>query len=83
MTPITTYKSKIASRYVPVDPEQIGMKIAESDYYLMSVKYDGHLGILAVKNGQAALYDRNGDMLAIPAILKAAEALQEDVILAG
>lgn len=83
MFPITTYKSKIASRYVPVDPEQIGMKIVESDYYLMSVKYDGHLGILAVKNGQAALYDRNGDVLAIPAILKAAEALKEDVILAG
>ena len=35
------------------------------------------------KPGQALLYDRNGDVLAIPAILKAAEALKEDVILAG
>jgi hypothetical protein len=67
MIPLTTYKSKIDSRYVPVDPEQIGMKIAESDYYLMSIKHDGHLGLLTVKNGKASLYDRNGDELAIPA----------------
>lgn len=38
-----TYKSRIYSRYIPVDSTQIGMKIAESDYYVASVKHDGHL----------------------------------------
>ena len=55
MTTIHTYKSKIASRYIPVDAEQIGLKITESEYYLASVKYDGHLTFLIVKKGKAQL----------------------------
>ena len=83
MTPITTYKSKIASRYIPVDSEQLGLKIAESDYYLASQKLDGHLSFLVVKKGKAKLLDRNGNEINVPSILKAASTFKDDVILAG
>jgi hypothetical protein len=45
----THYKNKTASRYVPVDPAQIGAKIAEADYYLSSVKYDGHFAMMELR----------------------------------
>ena len=83
MNPISTYKSKIASRYIPVDAEQIGLKIAESEYYLASVKHDGHLAFLAIEKGKAMLFDRNGDELKIDAITKAAATINVDCILAG
>ncbi len=83
MTPISTYKSKIASRYIPVDAEQIGLKIAESEYYIASVKHDGHLAFLALEKGKATLFDRNGDELKIDKLTKAAEAIKDDCILAG
>lgn len=83
MNPISTYKSKIASRYIPVDAEQIGLKIAESEYYLASVKYDGHLAFLAIEKGKAMLFDRNGDELKIDAITKAAANIKVDCMLAG
>ena len=38
---ISQYKSKIASRFIPVEPELIGNKIFEADYYFTSIKYDG------------------------------------------
>ena len=57
---ISDYKNKIASRYIPVDPETIGMKIVEADYYLMSAKLDGHLGLLVTERGKATLYNRRG-----------------------
>jgi ATP-dependent DNA ligase len=83
MTTITTYKSKIASRYIPVDAEQIGLKIAESEYYMASIKHDGHLAFLSVKKGKAKLFDRNGNELNVPNITKAAASIKDDVVLAG
>lgn len=83
MTTITSYKSKIASRYIPVDAEQIGLKIAESEYYLASQKIDGHLSFLSVKKGKAQLLDRNGNEINVPAIMKEAKAFKDDVVLAG
>jgi len=83
MTTITTYKSKIASRYIPVDAEQIGLKIAESEYYMASIKHDGHLAFLIIKNGKAQLFDRNGDELNVPGITKAAALIKDDMVLAG
>jgi len=83
MTTITSYKSKIASRYIPVDSEQIGLKIAESEYYLASQKLDGHLSFLCVKKGKAQLLNRNGNEINVPTILKEASAFKDDVILAG
>lgn len=83
MTPIPSYKSKIASRYIPVDAEQIGLKIAESDGYFASIKHDGHLAFLQITDGKAKLFDRSGNDLRIPSIEKAAADIKENVILAG
>jgi ATP-dependent DNA ligase len=83
MKSIQTYKSKIASRYVPVNAEQIGLKIAESEYYIASVKYDGHLTFLSVSKGKAQIFDRNGNELKIDKLTKAASSIKEDVIFAG
>jgi ATP-dependent DNA ligase len=83
MTTITTYKSKIASRYIPVDAEQIGLKIPESECYFASIKHDGHLAFLSVKKGKAKLFDRNGEEVKVPAVTKAAESLKEDCVIAG
>jgi hypothetical protein len=51
MTP-STYKTKIASRYIPINPEQIRLKIMESTAYFTSVKYDGYFAVLTLKNGK-------------------------------
>jgi ATP-dependent DNA ligase len=83
MNVFSTYKSKIASRYIPVTPEQMGLKIPESEYYMVSIKFDGHLSFLQVTEGKAKLMDRNGDELKIPSIAKAAENLKQDCILVG
>ena len=68
MTTLATYKSKIASRYIPVDAEQIGMKIPESECYFASIKHDGHLAFLSVKKGKAQLFDRNGEEVKAPKV---------------
>jgi ATP-dependent DNA ligase len=80
---LSNYKSKVASRYIPVDSQQLGIKIAESDYYLASQKLDGHLTFLVVKKGKAMLLDRNGNEINISSILQDASNFKDDVILAG
>ena len=80
---ISQYKTKIASRYIPVDPEEIGLKIMESEFYFTSIKLDGYFAALEIKNGKATLYDRNGNSKEIKAITNAANSIKDDVILAG
>ena len=80
---ISQYKTKVASHYRPLDPEQIGLKIMESDYYFTSIKHDGYFAGLEIKNGKATLYDRNGNAKEINAITTAAKSIKEDVMLAG
>jgi len=80
---INNYKDKIASRYIPVDPEGIGIKIAEADYYLMSHKLDGHLGLLVNENGKPRLYNRSGKELNVQAITSAGKNLPAGLIFAG
>ena len=80
---ISQYKSKIASRYIPTDPEQIGLKIMEAEYYFTSVKYDGYFAALEIKNGKAVLFDRNGNPKEIKAITTAAKTIEGDIMLAG
>lgn len=82
MTP-STYKTKIASRYIPINPEQIGLKIMESAAYYTSVKYDGYFAVLTVKNGKAILQNGNEKELEIKSILEAAKQINEEVVLAG
>jgi hypothetical protein len=76
-------KSKIATRYIPVDAEKIGLKIAESEYYVASQKVDRHLTFLSIKNGKAQMLDRNGNEMNVPAIIKEAIFFKNDVVLAG
>jgi ATP-dependent DNA ligase len=83
MNKFIQYKSKVASRYIPVEPVQITQKIMESEYYLASIKLDGHLTFLSVKNGEAQLFDRSGKPLHIPNILTLASSLKDNIILAG
>ena len=80
---ITQYKNKIASRYIPVDPEQIGLKIIEADYYFTSIKYDGFFAVLEVKKGNAKLYDRSGKEKTITTITNEAKTIKDDIVLAG
>ena len=68
---------------MPVDPEQIGLKIMEADYYFTSIKYDGYFAALEIKKCKATLYDRNGNPKEIKAITTAAKSIKEDVMLAG
>lgn len=79
----STYKTKIASRYIPINPEQVGLKIMESTTYYTSVKYDGYFAVLTVKNGKAILQNGNDKELEIKSILEAAKQIKEEVILAG
>jgi ATP-dependent DNA ligase len=83
MNSFITYKSKIASRYIPVDATQIGIKIPESDYYMTSIKFDGHLTFLIVKNNTIQLLDRNGEELKIEKITKSASIINDNCVLVG
>ena len=80
---ISQYKSKIATRYIPVEPELIGNKIFEADYYFTSIKYDGFFAVLEIKDGKVSLFDRNANVKEIAAITNAARAIKVDVTLAG
>jgi hypothetical protein len=78
---LKTYKAKIASRYIPVNAEEAGNKIAGSRYYLASVKYDGHLTFLHIENGTPTLFNSSSNVIEIPSILKAAHSIKQDCIL--
>lgn len=80
---ISEYKSKVASRYTPVEPELIANKIIESDYYYTSIKYDGFFAVLEVKEGKVQLYDGNGNQKKISSITSAASTINVDVTFAG
>lgn len=54
------YKRKIASRYLPVGPDQITSKILESEQYFISQKYDGHLYFLSFDGKKAVLKNHGG-----------------------
>lgn len=81
--PPSTYKTKIASRYIPINPEQIGLKIMESTAYFTSIKYDGYFAVLSIKDGKATLQNGNEKVIEIKSILEAAKQIKEDIVLAG
>ena len=83
MNLINPYKQKVASRYLPMNPDEMLNKIMESEYYFASVKYDGHFGMLEIKNGKGTLYSSDGTSITISGILDAAQNIKKDVLLAG
>lgn len=83
MLPISTYKNKIASRYIPVDASNIANKIIESEYYLTSIKHDGHLVFLVINNGEIKLYNRSCEELKIDSIIDTAVSIKQNCIIVG
>jgi hypothetical protein len=83
MNPVVQYKTRVASRYFPVHPDGIGMKITEADHYFTSIKYNGHFGIVTVKKGKAVIFGSDGSEKSIPSIEKAALKLNKDFTIAG
>ena len=54
------YKRKVASKYLPIGPDQITNKILESESYFVSRKYDGHLYLLFFDGKKAILKNHGG-----------------------
>ncbi len=80
---INQYKQKIASRYLPINAEDMLSKIMESEYYFASVKYDGHFGVLEIKDGNVKLFSSDGAERNVGAIVDAAKKIKTNVVLAG
>jgi ATP-dependent DNA ligase len=76
-------KKRLAARLLPLNPEAIGMKIIESDYFLASIKHDGHFAILVIENGKSSLYSRSGEQIEVAQILQEAATLKKNMVLAG
>jgi len=54
------YKRKVASRYLPIGPDQITNKVLESENYFVSQKYDGHLYLLYFDGKKSILKNHSG-----------------------
>lgn len=82
---VTDYKSKTASRYLSVNDQDITSKIMPEDSYFASVKYDGHFGMIAVRDNTAVIYNRSGEEIAIPKIQEEAVKIAggKSLVLAG
>lgn len=80
---IKQYKDKIASRYIPIASDAIGMKTIESEYYYCSIKHDGYFGVLVITNGMAQLYNKSGKLLVCPTITSSSLSGVKNAILAG
>ena len=72
---VANYKTKIASRYVSIDANNIGLNIVESEYYLCSIKYDGFFGVMTINKGEVIIYGKSGDVLTIPKLIDAGKKL--------
>jgi ATP-dependent DNA ligase len=70
-------------RYIPVLPQDIGLKIMESKSYFTSKKYDGYMAILTIRKNEITLHTKNNKPLQVPAIIEAAKKISEEVTLIG
>ena len=57
------YKRSVASKYLPIDKNEIISKIRQADKFLLSKKYDGHLYHLCIEDGEVALVNHGGRMI--------------------
>lgn len=82
---VTDYKSKTASRYLSVNDQDIAQRILKEDSYYASIKYDGHFGMVAVKDNTAVIYNRSGEEISIPKLQAEAVKLAggKSLVLAG
>lgn len=75
MIEVVNYKNRVASRYMMLTKEILGLRVAEVDKYWVSIKIDGHFAGLHVKDGKAAFYNRSGKLLSLPLLEKEAAGL--------
>ena len=57
------YKNSVASKYLPIDQEEVLSKIRDADHYFLSIKYDGHLYLLCYEDGKAFLVNPGGNIV--------------------
>ena len=80
MEKLIQYKKKVASRYIPLSIDAVGLKMLESDAMFLSVKQDGHLAFLVSDGKSCALYNASGTALKdVPLLKEAAEKLKSNV----
>ena len=80
MEKLIQYKKKVASRYIPLGIDAVGLKMLESDAMFLSVKQDGHLAFLVSDGKSCALYNASGTALKdVPLLKEAAEKLKSNV----
>jgi len=70
-------------RYIPVLPQDIGLKIMESKFYYTSIKHDGYLAILKISKNEIMFQTKNNKILQIPSIVNVAKTIAEEVTLIG
>ena len=81
------YKRQTASRYLPVNKDEITSKIIESEKYAVSTKYDGHLYLLSFNGEKVQLVNHGGNIITdLPMLKEANEVLSgscKEILLAG
>ena len=81
------YKRQTASRYLPIEGDQITTKIMEAEMYAVSTKFDGHLYLLSFDGKNTVLINHGGTTLTDLPLLKDATKLLKgkcnDILLAG
>ena len=81
------YKRQTASRYLPIEGDQITTKIMEAEMYAVSTKFDGHLYLLSFDGKNTELINHGGTTLTDLPLLKDATKLLKgkcnDILLAG
>ena len=81
------YKRQTASRYLPIESDQITTKIMEAEMYAVSTKFDGHLYLLSFDGKNTELINHGGTTLTdLPLLKDATKHLKgkcNDILLAG
>ena len=82
---LKTYKTQVASRYIPLAPEDLGRRMLESEGYHVSRKLDGHLYFLCADGDGVWLENHGGNVIEeLPLLEEAKKALKgTSCILAG
>ena len=81
----TTYKQRVAARYIPIAPHDVGMRMMESEQMHLSAKLDGHLAFLH-SDGKTCWLTNSGEQRwdDLPLLDEAADKLKGEVcIFAG
>src|SRR5262245_6055243 len=71
------YRRHVASRMVPLEPEQVERRFATAADYHVSLKVDGEFNVLVYGEGEALLVNPGGTVrIGLPVIKEGAELLR-------